>query len=143
MIKNFFVSLHCIPIVLLGIWSLQLSADEETYQGTSFGESFELSTARLVRFLEQPPDDISTNIEFRGEKQFYGQLRYGSDDVNRVVVALDQLADDPEDFDLYVDLNRDRQLDTSEKIAGQTRRDRFNWKHRSTRAENLLEKTVS
>lgn len=78
-----------------------------------------------IKFLGERPADVETDIEFSGSKQIHGQLRYGSTDSIRVGLIVDQLSDSTDDFDLYVDLNRDRKLEADEKVSGTGRTREF------------------
>lgn len=75
--------------------------------------------ARTFSLQDTAPDDLEVKVEFQGSKRHFAQFRYGTDDSTRVALILDQLSDDFSSFDLYVDLNRDRQIRPDEKIAGE------------------------
>jgi hypothetical protein len=77
---------------------------------------------QAVALTTEKPDDLREAIDYRGIKQWYGQLRYGTPSSTRVAVVVDEL--DGREFDLYVDLNRNRSIDGKERIdgGGETRR---------------------
>ena len=76
---------------------------------------------RAIKFLGEKPEDVETDIEFRGIRQLHGQIRYGTADSIRVGLIVDQLSASTADFDLYVDRNRDRKIEVDEKVNGQGR----------------------
>lgn len=71
---------------------------------------------RFVALTSNKPDDLSEEVSYRGKSQKYAQVRYGSDDSRRVVVVVDEVTKD--DFDLYVDANRNRVIEAKDKVAG-------------------------
>ena len=58
-------------------------------------------------------------VRYRGGRQRYTQLRYGSPGSIRVTVVLDEVA--PGDVDLYVDSNRNRRIEARDRVAGEGR----------------------
>jgi hypothetical protein len=71
---------------------------------------------RFVTLSGTKPDDLGEEVQYRGKQQKYAQVRYGSDNSRRVVVVVDEVS--PDDFDLYVDANRNRVIEAKDKIAG-------------------------
>lgn len=71
---------------------------------------------RFVTLFNKRPDDLGEEVQYRGKEQKYAQIRYGSDDSRRVVVVFDEVSRD--DFDFYVDANRNRVIEVKDKIAG-------------------------
>src|SRR4051794_35874314 len=71
---------------------------------------------RFVTLSPTKPDDLGEEVKYRGKVQKYAQIRYGSDDSRRVVVVVDEVS--PDDFDLYVDSNRNRVIEAKDKIPG-------------------------
>jgi hypothetical protein len=71
---------------------------------------------RFVALSSTKPDDLGEEVHYRGKAQKYAQIRYGSEDSRRVVVVVDEVSRD--DFDLYVDANRNRVIEAKDKIAG-------------------------
>ena len=74
--------------------------------------------AKTFSFVSAAPDDCEIEVEFQGPTQRFAQFRYGPRDSTRVLIVLDQLSKSVDDFELYVDLNRDRQITADEKISG-------------------------
>jgi hypothetical protein len=71
---------------------------------------------RFVALSPTKPNELREEVAYRGKKQKYAQVRYGSDDSRRVVVVVDEVG--PDDFDLYVDANRNGVIEAKEKLAG-------------------------
>jgi hypothetical protein len=77
---------------------------------------------RFVTLSSTKPDDLAEEARYRGKERKYAQVRYGSEDSRRVVVVVDEVSRD--DFDLYVDANRNRVIEAKDKIPG-TGKDRI------------------
>jgi hypothetical protein len=71
---------------------------------------------RFVALAASKPEELREDVSYRGQAQKYAQVRYGSDDSRRVVVVVDEITKD--DFDLYVDANRNRVIEAKDKVAG-------------------------
>jgi hypothetical protein len=71
---------------------------------------------RFVALSGTKPPELREEVAYRGKKQQYAQVRYGSDDSRRVVVVVDEVS--PDEFDLYVDANRNGVIEAKEKLAG-------------------------
>lgn len=74
--------------------------------------------AKSFSLASAAPEDCEIYVEFEGLSQRFAQFRYGTSDSTRVLIVLDQLSESIEDFELYVDLNRDREITVDEKILG-------------------------
>ena len=61
-------------------------------------------------------DGLQEAVRFRGARRLYGLLRYGSPDSRRVPIVLDEIAED--EFDLYVDSDRDWLIENDERAEG-------------------------
>jgi hypothetical protein len=75
--------------------------------------------ARTIGVTEDRPQDIVEKSKYRGTVRRYAQLRYGSENSRRVVIVIDELAEDGYDF--YVDFDRDRTITADELVAGDGR----------------------
>jgi hypothetical protein len=71
---------------------------------------------RFVALSATKPDGLREKVVYRGKGRKYARVRYGGDDSRRVAVVLDEVG--PDDFDLYVDANRDGLIEAKEKLAG-------------------------
>lgn len=67
----------------------------------------------------EPPEELRVQVEFTGEWQRYGMLRYGDPDSTRIAVVLDHRS--LRDFDLYVDVDRDLAIDAADRVEGTER----------------------
>lgn len=63
--------------------------------------------------------DVKERVEYRGIRRKYAQLRYGSENSTRVAIVVDELG--PGQFDLYVDRNRNRIIQSNELVVGSGR----------------------
>jgi hypothetical protein len=78
------------------------------------GNAFEHPPLRSIGLTTEKPEDIIVKVKFRGSRQRYAQLRYGSPSSVRVTVVLDE--DGPGAGDLYVDANRNRRIEETDRI---------------------------
>jgi hypothetical protein len=69
---------------------------------------------RSVALGGAKPEDLREEIAYRGKERKYAQVRYGSDDSRWVAVVVDG---DGDDFDLYVDADRNRVIQERDKVA--------------------------
>src|SRR5688572_7962504 len=65
----------------------------------------------------EKPVELKLGVEFRGEWQRYGSLRFGDPDSTRVAVVLDHLS--ATEIDLYVDVGRDLEIGPRDRVAGE------------------------
>ncbi|HLN33556.1 MAG TPA: hypothetical protein VK395_37865 [Gemmataceae bacterium] len=109
---------HLACLVALFLISVDVFADEPAwrYVAEVGADSPIRPVFRFVALSNTKPDDLAEEVQYRGKEQKYAQIRYGSDDSRRVVVVVDEVSRD--DFDLYVDANRNRVIEAKDKIAG-------------------------
>ena len=81
------------------------------------GAMHEYPPLRTLSLSDQKPEDIREAVTYRGQRRRYAQIRYGSPRATRVLVVLDEIS--PTEVDLYVDVNRNRVIEASEKLTGQ------------------------
>ncbi len=74
---------------------------------------------RAVALAPERPPDLREAVVYRGKTQQYAQVRYGSADSARVAVVVDQVSSD--DWDLYVDADRNRVIEAKDKVGGSGR----------------------
>ncbi|MBI3817642.1 MAG: hypothetical protein HY286_03040 [Planctomycetes bacterium] len=67
----------------------------------------ELSLKSLA-LNDEKPEDVRETVKYRGGRRRYVQIRYGSPNSARIVIALDEVSDT--EFDLYVDTGRTRTI---------------------------------
>lgn len=95
---------------------LVLAGGDWGYVVPGEGTAMRRPTLTALPLSEDLPGDAECEIELRGEKPLYGQLRYGDPDSVRVLFALDSVSRD--ETALYVDANRDRRLEPGELVEG-------------------------
>jgi hypothetical protein len=83
------------------------------------GDSFEHPPMRALALSRTRPDDVKEMVKYRGARQRYAQIRYGSPGSNRITVVLDEASSS--DVDLYVDADRNRRIETKDRVAGEDR----------------------
>ena len=79
------------------------------------GDAFEYPPLRALALSREKPDDVVEKVTYRGHRRRYAQLRYGSPSSVRVTVVLDDVA--PGKADLYVDANRNRRIEPTDRVA--------------------------
>jgi len=113
---------------LIAAWVLTLhplaatiasAGDEWRYVLASPDDPFEHPPLRAIPLSRTRPDDVKEMVHYRGTRQRYAQLRYGSPGSVRVTIVLDELATG--DLDLYVDADRNRRIEEKDKVAGEGR----------------------
>jgi hypothetical protein len=70
---------------------------------------------RFVTLSGTKPEGLREEVAYRGKKQQYARIRYGSSDSRRIIIVIDEVS--PDDFDLYVDANRNGVIEAKEKLA--------------------------
>jgi hypothetical protein len=80
------------------------------------GQPFEHPPLRALTLWSKKPDDVVEKVKYRGSRQRYGQIRFGSASSVRVTVVVDEVG--PNDVDLYVDARRKRTIEPGDKVAG-------------------------
>jgi hypothetical protein len=83
------------------------------------GDTFESPPLRAIGLSIEKPEDVIVKVKFRGTRQRYGQLRYGSPSSVRVTVVIDEIARGR--ADLYVDANRNRRIEETDRVDGESR----------------------
>src|SRR6516225_9866441 len=104
-------------------------ADQRETESTSWryvtpplGEPFAYPPLRAISLSDQRPADLEERITYRGKKQRYAQLRYGSPSSVRISIVVDEIG--PNDVDLYVDARRNRAIEPADKVSG----DKLTWR---------------
>jgi hypothetical protein len=86
------------------------------------GSPFESPPLRAIGLSGEKPEDLVVKVSFRGSRQRYAQLRYGSPNSVRVTIVLDETS--PGVADLYVDADRNRRIENKDRVEGQNRTSR-------------------
>lgn len=95
------------------------SGDEWRYVLPPSGDPFEHPPLRAISLSRTRPDDVKEMVRYRGARQRYAQLRFGSPGSVRVTIVLDESTTG--EVDLYVDADRNRRIEEKDKVAGQGR----------------------
>jgi hypothetical protein len=72
-------------------------------------------SVRALPLSNQRPDDVVERAAFRGTRQRYAQIRFGSPNSVRVTVVLDEI--DRQNADLYVDSDRNRRIEARDLVS--------------------------
>jgi hypothetical protein len=72
---------------------------------------------RALSLATDRPEDVVEVATYRGTNRRYAQVRFGSASSVRVTVVLDELS--PGKADFYVDADRDRRIEDSDRIDGE------------------------
>lgn len=80
------------------------------------GEPFEYPPLRALTLSASKPADAEEKVKYRGSRQRYAQLRFGSPTSVRVTIVVDEIGSN--DVDLYVDTARKRTIEDRDKVTG-------------------------
>lgn len=94
----------------------RVTEPELRYVVPNAGEPFEHPPLTAIPLSDEKPSDLIEQVQYRGTARRYGQLRFGTPNSVRVTVVVDQRVN--REFDLYVDANRNFQLEPKELITG-------------------------
>ena len=83
------------------------------------GAEHEYPPLRAIPLASEKPDDVKEKVDYRGTSRRYAQLRYGSPSAARVAIVVDQLS--PGEVDLYVDLDRNRSIESKDRCTREGR----------------------
>ncbi len=83
------------------------------------GDPFDHPPLHALALSRTKPDDVTEMVKYRGSRQRYTQLRYGSPGSVRITVVLDEASSS--DVDLYVDSDRNRRIEVKDRIVGKDR----------------------
>ena len=72
---------------------------------------------RLLALFTAKPAGLKEDVRYRGSRQRYARLNYGTGPSAPVTVVLDEVA--ANQFDLYVDADRDGTITETERVAGE------------------------
>jgi hypothetical protein len=70
---------------------------------------------RTIRLSSVPPAGIRETAAYRGRLRLYGEIHFGSENSEPVLLVLDWV--DESECDLYVDANRNRVIETKDKVS--------------------------
>jgi len=106
----------------VGLEAKALSPPGWKYTASS-NDGFSRPVSRSFLMDPEPPEDLELHVGFKGARQWFTQIRFGNEASVRVAFVLDDKG--AGDFDLYVDRNRDRIVDTNDLIDGNGREREF------------------
>jgi len=69
---------------------------------------------RTVLLSSVKPTGIKETVAYRGHSQRFGELRYGNENSDAVLLVLDKVSET--DCDLYVDANRNRTIEVKDRV---------------------------
>lgn len=73
---------------------------------------------RALALSDEKPADLKESVAFRGSKRRYAQLVYGTGRTAKVAIVADFVA--PDQVDLYVDADRDRDVTAKDRVRGES-----------------------
>jgi hypothetical protein len=103
-------------VTLLALAADPALAGEWRYVLPPPGDSFEHPPLRVLALSSQKPDDLKEHVRYRGQRQCYAQIRYGSPRSVAVAVVVDEVS--ATEVDLYVDTSRSRVLSPKDRVQG-------------------------
>lgn len=83
------------------------------------GRADEHPPLRALAMRDTKPDDLKESASYRGNRRQYAQIRYGTATSVRIAAVLDRVSST--EFDLYLDVNRDRTITDSERLTSKDR----------------------
>ena len=83
------------------------------------GDPFDYPPLHALAVSRTKPDDVTEMVHYRGSRQRYAQIRYGSPGSVRITVVLDEASSS--DVDLYVDSDRNRRIEAKDRVVGKGR----------------------
>src|SRR5262249_46026048 len=86
------------------------------------GDAFEHAPLRALALADRKPADVVEEVNYRGTRRRYAQLRYGSPSSVRVTIVVDEIG--PNEVDLYIDTHRQRRITAQDRVRG----DGFTWR---------------
>jgi hypothetical protein len=93
------------------------AADGWCYVVPSPEDPFAHPPPRALALTDQRPADLKESVAYRGRRQRYAHLTYGSGRDAGLAVVVDEIS--PDHIDLYVDTDRDRDLTAKERVASE------------------------
>jgi hypothetical protein len=108
-------TLLCLGLALLAAGPLP-AGDGFRYVVPAPGEPFANPPPRALGLLDRRPPDLKEGVRYRGGRQRYGRLCYGSGRAANVDVVVDEIA--PGQVDLYLDADRDQNITAKDRVAG-------------------------
>jgi hypothetical protein len=80
------------------------------------GDPFAHPPPRALALTDRKPADLKESVPYRGKRQRYAQLAYGTGRQAALAVVVDEVG--PNEIDLYVDADRDRAITAKDRVPG-------------------------
>lgn len=97
-------------------------ADGWKYVVPKPGDPFAHPQPLALALSATKPADLKEGVRYRGTKQRYARLAYGTGRTAAVTIVLDEVGRN--DVDLYLDANRDNEITEKDRVAG----DKLTWR---------------
>jgi hypothetical protein len=107
--------LLCLGLALVAAGPLP-AADGWSYVVPPPGEPFANAPLRVLGLSDRPSPDLKERVRYRGGRQRYARLCYGSGRAANVDVVVDEVA--AGEIDLYVDADRDQVITEKDRVTG-------------------------
>lgn len=101
--------------LLAGLPLKHAAADSWKYVVPLAGAAFERSTLTTVPLSDVEPIDLEEKAAYRGDRQQYAQIRFGTPGSLNVTLVLDRVS--AEMANLYVDCDRNLVIEADERVA--------------------------
>jgi hypothetical protein len=88
------------------------------YVVPSPGDAHEHPPLRIIPLSTHKPEGLTESVRYRGARQRYAQIHYGSPSSVRVAIVLDEVS--ASDADLYVDTGRNRVIEGANRVKGES-----------------------
>ncbi len=99
-----------------GCFVAQAAEPQWRYVVPEIGGPMEHPPLRELSLSERKPPDLKESAHYRGSRRQYAEFRFGRVGSTLVTVVLDRVS--ATETDVYVDRNRDRVIEDSERLAG-------------------------
>jgi hypothetical protein len=110
-------------VLSLSFAGIAIAADREPnapngwqYVAESGEPGFDLLQLQKLACFDERPENVIEMVTYHGTKRRFAQLRYGSPNSNRVTIVIDER--EGGEFDLYVDRNRNRTIESKDLVDG-------------------------
>jgi hypothetical protein len=105
-------------LVALSLFAPERAHAEDTwrYVVPAAGDAFEHPPLRVVALSAEKPEGLKEKARYRGAKQRYARLTYGSPGTARVALVLDEIS--ASETDLYLDTQRSGTITAEDRVPG-------------------------
>ncbi|MCA9265177.1 MAG: hypothetical protein KDA60_15055 [Planctomycetales bacterium] len=106
-----------VALGLVAATAVFVCADDGGYVSKTDGQ-FSKPVYRRLELSPSPPVDLEVSLDRPSGKLQFAEWRYGSDSSTRVAIAVRTIETPAAKCELFVDADRDRRIDESERIDG-------------------------